>query len=247
MGEQNVIRLRGVTIYHTDDPFGSRSEKKLLQQGELILSDLNFDINAGEFVYLIGRVGSGKSSLLKTLYAELQLIEGEGYVAGFDLRKLKRRDIPMLRRRIGIVFQDYQLLTDRNVFMNLYYVMKATGWKNESEIRKRIDEVLKVVSLEAKGYKMPFELSGGEQQRLVIARALLNRPRLLLADEPTGNLDPLTAEGIIRLFQEIARQGCAVVMSTHNTALIEEHPSRTILFSKGKIKEVPVQTMLQDI
>lgn len=247
MGEQNVIRLRGVTIYHTDDPFGSRSEKKLLQQGELILSDLNFDINAGEFVYLIGRVGSGKSSLLKTLYAELQLIEGEGYVAGFDLRKLKRREIPMLRRRIGIVFQDYQLLTDRNVFMNLYYVMKATGWKNESEIRKRIDEVLKVVSLEAKGYKMPFELSGGEQQRLVIARALLNRPRLLLADEPTGNLDPLTAEGIIRLFREIARQGCAVVMSTHNTALIEEYPSRTILFSKGKIKEVPVQTMLQDI
>ena len=247
MGEQNVIRLRGVTIYHTDDPFGSRSEKKLLQQGELILYDLNFDINAGEFVYLIGRVGSGKSSLLKTLYAELQLIEGEGYVAGFDLRKLKRREIPMLRRRIGIVFQDYQLLTDRNVFMNLYYVMKATGWKNESEIRKRIDEVLKVVSLEAKGYKMPFELSGGEQQRLVIARALLNRPRLLLADEPTGNLDPLTAEGIIRLFQEIARQGCAVVMSTHNTALIEEYPSRTILFSKGKIKEVPVQTMLQDI
>ena len=247
MGEQNVIRLRGVTIYHTDDPFGSRSEKKLLQQGELILSDLNFDINAGEFVYLIGRVGSGKSSLLKTLYAELQLIEGEGYVAGFDLRKLKRREIPMLRRRIGIVFQDYQLLTDRNVFMNLYYVMKATGWKNESEIRKRIDEVLKVVSLEAKGYKMPFELSGGEQQRLVIARALLNRPRLLLADEPTGNLDPLTAEGIIRLFQEIARQGCAVVMSTHNTALIEEYPSRTILFSKGQIKEVPVQTMLQDI
>lgn len=247
MGEQNVIRLRGVTIYHTDDPFGSRSEKKLLQQGELILSDLNFDINAGEFVYLIGRVGSGKSSLLKTLYAELQLIEGEGYVAGFDLRKLKRREIPMLRRRIGIVFQDYQLLTDRNVFMNLYYVMKATGWKNESEIRKRIDEVLKVVSLEAKGYKMPFELSGGEQQRLVIARALLNRPRLLLADEPTGNLDPLTAEGIIRLFQEIARQGCAVVMSTHNTALIEEYPSRTILFSKGKIKEVPVQMMLQDI
>lgn len=247
MGEQNVIRLRGVTIYHTDDPFGSRSEKKLLQQGELILSDLNFDINAGEFVYLIGRVGSGKSSILKTLYAELQLIEGEGYVAGFDLRKLKRREIPMLRRRIGIVFQDYQLLTDRNVFMNLYYVMKATGWKNESEIRKRIDEVLKVVSLEAKGYKMPFELSGGEQQRLVIARALLNRPRLLLADEPTGNLDPLTAEGIIRLFQEIARQGCAVVMSTHNTALIEEYPSRTILFSKGKIKEVPVQTMLQDI
>ena len=247
MDEKYVVNLRDVAIYHADNPFGSCSEKKLMQQGEMVLSEVNLAVAPGEFVYLIGRVGSGKSSLLKTLYAELQLIEGEGYVAGFDLRKLKRRDIPLLRRRIGIVFQDYQLLTDRNVFMNLYYVMKATGWKNESEIRKRIDEVLKVVSLEAKGYKMPFELSGGEQQRLVIARALLNRPRLLLADEPTGNLDPLTAEGIIRLFQEIARQGCAVVMSTHNTALIEEYPSRTILFSKGKIKEVPVQTMLQDI
>ena len=228
MGEQNVIRLRGVTIYHTDDPFGSRSEKKLLQQGELILSDLNFDINAGEFVYLIGRVGSGKSSLLKTLYAELQLIEGEGYVAGFDLRKLKRREIPMLRRRIGIVFQDYQLLTDRNVFMNLYYVMKATGWKNESEIRKRIDEVLKVVSLEAKGYKMPFELSGGEQQRLVIARALLNRPRLLLADEPTGNLDPETGQQIVDHLREISRMGTAVLMATHNTQIVEQYPARVL-------------------
>ena len=245
--EKYVVELRNAAIYHADDPFGSRSEERLLRQGEMVLSDVNLTVAPGELVYLIGRVGSGKSTLLKTLYAEVQLLTGEGYVAGFDLRRLRRRDIPYLRRRIGIVFQDYQLLTDRNVFMNLYYVMKATGWKNESEIRKRIDEVLKVVSLEAKGYKMPFELSGGEQQRLVIARALLNRPRLLLADEPTGNLDPLTAEGIIRLFQEIARQGCAVVMSTHNTALIEEYPSRTILFSKGKIKEVPVQTMLQDI
>ena len=247
MSEKYVVRLKNAAIYHADNPFGSTSESKLLQRGEMVLSDVNLCVAPGEFVYLLGRVGSGKSTLLKTLYAEVQLLTGEGRVAGFDLRRLKRRDIPYLRRRIGIVFQDYQLLTDRNVFMNLYYVMKATGWKNESEIRKRIDEVLKVVSLEAKGYKMPFELSGGEQQRLVIARALLNRPRLLLADEPTGNLDPLTAEGIIRLFQEIARQGCAVVMSTHNTALIEEYPSRTILFSKGKIKEVPVQTMLQDI
>ena len=244
MGEQNVIRLRGVTIYHTDDPFGSRSEKKLLQQGELILSDLNFDINAGEFVYLIGRVGSGKSSLLKTLYAELQLIEGEGYVAGFDLRKLKRREIPMLRRRIGIVFQDYQLLTDRNVFMNLYYMMKATGWKRETEIRQRIGEVLQVVRLESKSYKMPFELSGGEQQRLVIARALLNRPRLLLADEPTGNLDPVTADGIMTLFREIASRGCAVVMSTHNTSLIEQYPARAVLFSHGRIREVDLREEL---
>ena len=244
MGEQNVIRLRGVTIYHTDDPFGSRSEKKLLQQGELILSDLNFDINAGEFVYLIGRVGSGKSSLLKTLYAEMQLLTGKGYVAGFDLRRLRRKDIPYLRRRIGIVFQDYQLLTDRNVFMNLYYVMKATGWKREQEIRERIDRVLGLVELGSKSYKMPFELSGGEQQRLVIARALLNDPQVLLADEPTGNLDPVTADGIMQLFQKIASQGCAVVMSTHNTALIENYPARAVLFSKGKIREVDLKAEL---
>ena len=202
MGEQNVIRLRGVTIYHTDDPFGSRSEKKLLQQGELILSDLNFDINAGEFVYLIGRVGSGKSSLLKTLYAELQLIEGEGYVAGFDLRKLKRREIPMLRRRIGIVFQDYQLLTDRNVFMNLYYVMKATGWKREQEIRERIDRVLGLVELGSKSYKMPFELSGGEQQRVLFARLLLARPAAVLMDETTSGLDDALAVRLLTLLRE---------------------------------------------
>jgi cell division transport system ATP-binding protein len=237
MGEQNVIRLRGVTIYHTDDPFGSRSEKKLLQQGELILSDLNFDINAGEFVYLIGRVGSGKSSLLKTLYAELQLIEGEGYVAGFDLRKLKRREIPMLRRRIGIVFQDYQLLTDRNVFMNLYYVMKATGWKNESEIRKRIDEVLKVVSLEAKGYKMPNELSGGEQQRIVIARAILNKPEIILADEPTGNLDVETGRNIVKLLQEICTQGTAIIMTTHNLNLLSEFPGKVYCCGQHQLRE----------
>ena len=237
MGEQNVIRLRGVTIYHTDDPFGSRSEKKLLQQGELILSDLNFDINAGEFVYLIGRVGSGKSSLLKTLYAELQLIEGEGYVAGFDLRKLKRREIPMLRRRIGIVFQDYQLLTDRNVFMNLYYVMKATGWKNESEIRKRIDEVLKVVSLEAKGYKMPFELSGGEQQRIVIARAVLNSPAIILADELTGNLDVETGRNIVKLLQEICTQGTAIIMTTHNLNLLSEFPGKVYCCGQHQLRE----------
>ena len=223
MGEQNVIRLRGVTIYHTDDPFGSRSEKKLLQQGELILSDLNFDINAGEFVYLIGRVGSGKSSLLKTLYAELQLIEGEGYVAGFDLRKLKRREIPMLRRRIGIVFQDYQLLTDRNVFMNLYYVMKATGWKREDEIRERIDQVLKLVDLGAKSYKMPFELSGGEQQRLVIARAILNNPQVLLADEPTGALASQTSRVVMDLFHELhEKYHKTIVLITHNPELAEE-------------------------
>ena len=244
MDQKYVVRLRDVAIYHADDPFGSVSEKKLLQQGEMVLSEVNLTVRPGEFVYLIGRVGSGKSSLLKTLYAEMQLLTGEGEVAGFDLRKLRRKDIPYLRRKIGIVFQDYQLLTDRNVFMNLYYVMKATGWINESEIRERIDKVLGMVELGAKSYKMPFELSGGEQQRLVIARALLNRPEVLLADEPTGNLDPVTADGIMKIFQKIAENGCAVVMSTHNTALIENYPARAILFAKGHIREVDLKAEL---
>ena len=174
----------------------------------------------------------------------MQLLTGEGEVAGFDLRRLRRRDIPHLRRRIGIVFQDYQLLTDRNVFMNLYYVMKATGWKHEHEIRERIDKVLGLVELGSKSYKMPFELSGGEQQRLVIARALLNDPQVLLADEPTGNLDPVTADGIMKLFRRIAENGCAVVMSTHNTALIENYPARAILFAQGKIREVDLTAEL---
>ncbi len=242
--EKQVIRLRDVSIYHADGSFGEFSSKRMLREGELILSEINLEVSAGEFVYLIGRVGSGKSSLLKTLYAELQLLCGEGEVVGFDLRSIKRRDIPTLRRNIGIVFQDYQLLTDRNVFLNLYDVMRATGWKNEEEIRRRIDEVLQLVQLETKGYKMPFELSGGEQQRLVIARALLNRPKLLLADEPTGNLDPVTADGIMAIFRDIAQSGCAVVMSTHNTALIEEYPARTLLFSKGHMREVHLEDLL---
>ena len=244
MDKKYVVRLRNAAIYHADNPFGSCPEKKLLRQGEMVLSEINLSVAPGEFVYLIGRVGSGKSSLLKTLYAEVQLLTGEGHVAGFDLRKLRRRDIPYLRRRIGIVFQDYQLLTDRNVFMNLYYVMKATGWKREQEIRERIDQVLGLVELGAKSYKMPFELSGGEQQRLVIARALLNHPQVLLADEPTGNLDPVTADGIMQLFQKIAARGCAVVMSTHNTALIENYPARAVLFAQGKIREVDLKVEL---
>ena len=244
MDKKYVVRLRDAAIYHADNPFGSCPEKKLLRQGEMVLSEINLSVAPGELVYLIGRVGSGKSSLLKTLYAEVQLLTGEGHVAGFDLRKLRRRDIPYLRRRIGIVFQDYQLLTDRNVFMNLYYVMKATGWKREQEIRERIDQVLGLVELGAKSYKMPFELSGGEQQRLVIARALLNDPQVLLADEPTGNLDPVTADGIMQLFQKIAARGCAVVMSTHNTALIENYPARAVLFAQGKIREVDLKVEL---
>lgn len=210
----------------------------------MVLSDVSLTVAPGELVYLIGRVGSGKSTLLKTLYAEVQLLTGEGYVAGFDLRRLRRRDIPYLRRRIGIVFQDYQLLTDRNAFLNLHYVLRATGWRNESEIRQRIEKVLDVVQLSSKSYKMPFELSGGEQQRLVIARALLNDPQVLLADEPTGNLDPVTADGIMQLFRQIAARGCAVVMSTHNTALIENYPARAILFAQGKIREVDLAAEL---
>ena len=228
-----VVKLHDVSIYHTDG--SSRSPKS---DDELVLSEVNLTVNEGEMVYFIGRVGSGKSTLLKTLYAEVQLLEGEGSVVGIDLRKIKRSEIPHLRRRLGIVFQDYQLLDDRNVFYNLYDVMKATGWKNETDIRRRIDEVLTLVGLDNKAYKMPFELSGGEQQRLVIARALLNSPRLLLAEEPTGNLDPVTADGIMRLFREITTKGCAIIMSTHNTALIEQYPARTIMFSKGKISEI---------
>lgn len=236
-----VIRLANVSIYHAGE---ATSPKRIINEGELILSDVDLEVSRGEFVYLIGRVGSGKSTLLKTLYAEVPLLVGAGEIAGFDLRTLKRRDIPYLRRRIGIVFQDYQLLTDRNVFMNLYYVLKATGWKKEEEIRERIDKVLGMVKLEQKSYKMPFELSGGEQQRLVIARALLNDPEVLLADEPTGNLDPVTADGIMRIFREISERGCAVVMSTHNTALIENYPARAILFSKGHISEVDLKEKL---
>ena len=232
----NVVELRNVAIYHSDG-----DSRRIKSDDELVLSDVNLTVASGELVYFIGRVGSGKSTLLKTLYAEVQLLEGEGRVAGMDLRRLRRGDIPHLRRRMGIVFQDYQLLDDRNAFFNLYDVMKATGWKKEADIRRRIDEVLSVAGLSNKAYKMPHELSGGEQQRLVIARALLNAPRLLLADEPTGNLDPVTADGIMRLFREIAASGCAIIMSTHNTALIEQYPARTILCSKGKITEIDVE------
>ncbi len=241
MEQKKVIRLKQVSIYHGGD---NLTAKRLISEGEMVLSEVDLSVARGEFVYLIGRVGSGKSSLLKTLYAEVPLVVGEGVIAGFDLRKLRRKDIPYLRRRIGIVFQDYQLLSDRNVFMNLYYVLKATGWKKESEIRERIDKVLRMVHLEMKSYKMPFELSGGEQQRLVIARALLNDPEVLLADEPTGNLDPVTADGIMKIFHEIAERGCAVVMSTHNTALIENYPARAVLFQKGGISEVDLKQIL---
>ena len=232
-----VVELKGVSIYHTDGE-AVRPNK----EDELVLSDVNLRVEAGEMVYFIGRVGSGKSTLLKTLYAEVQLLQGEGYVVGMNLRNLHRKDIPYLRRKMGIVFQDYQLLDDRNVFYNLYDVMKATGWEKEADIRHRIGEVLNLVGLEHKAYKMPHELSGGEQQRLVIARALINSPRLLLADEPTGNLDPVTADEIMQLFRQITAKGCAIIMSTHNTALIEQYPARTVMFSKGRVEEIDIES-----
>lgn len=237
MESKRVIDLKNVSVYLGD---GRRRDT---DENDLILSNINLTVDEGELVYFIGRVGTGKSTLLKMMYAEVEVADGEAKVVGFDLKGLKRSQIPYLRRSMGIVFQDFQLLTDRNVFLNIYDVMRATGWKNEEDIRCRIDEVLNLVGLSHKSYKMPFELSGGEQQRLAIARALVNKPRLILADEPTGNLDIRTADGIMDIFQQIAKSGCAVVMSTHNVSLIEEFPSRTILFSHGGITEVDINSV----
>ncbi len=238
MESKRVIDLRGVSIYL------GQERRSTANESDLILSNINLQVDEGELVYLIGRVGTGKSTLLKMMYAEVEMASGEAMVVGFDLKRLKRSQIPYLRRSMGIVFQDFKLLTDRNVFLNLYDVMRATGWKSEEEIRRRIDEVLNLVGLAHKSYKMPFELSGGEQQRLAIARALVNRPRLILADEPTGNLDLRTADGIMEIFKRIAESGCAVVMSTHNVSLIEQFPSRTILFAQGHISEVDLDTVI---
>ena len=203
----------------------------------IVLKNVDFTLEEGEFVYLIGKVGSGKSSLLKSMYAEIPVAAGHAEVLGYDLRTLRRRDIPMLRRKIGIVFQDFQLLTDRSVYDNLRFVLDATGWNDRHEIDARIEEVLTEVGMLTKSYKMPHELSGGEQQRIVIARALLNRPRLILADEPTGNLDPATSEQIVNRLREISRKGPAVVMATHNLGLVEEMPGRVLKCERKGISE----------
>ena len=208
------------------------------QQDHLVLSDVNLTVGKGEFVYLVGKVGSGKSSLIKTLTAQLPMKSGSAIVAGYDLSMLKKKDIPYLRRKTGIVFQDFQLLTDRSVNENLEFVLKATGWKNKIDIDKRIGEVLEKVGLSLKGYKMPHQLSGGEQQRVVIARALLNDPELILADEPTGNLDPETSDGIIKLLIEISRTGRAVGVATHNHTLLKRYVARTIKCEDGKLFQV---------
>lgn len=211
---------------------------KIWQQDHLVLTDINLSVSKGEFLYLVGKVGSGKSSLIKTLNVQLPLKEGTGLVAGYNLSEIKTREIPYLRRKIGIVFQDFQLLIDRSVYDNLEFVLRATGWKVSSEIEKRISEVLEKVGLNLKGYKMPHQLSGGEQQRVVIGRALLNDPEIILADEPTGNLDPETSEGIIRLLKDISSTGRAVIVATHNYTLVKKFSARTIKFENGKMVEV---------
>ena len=208
------------------------------QQGLEILKDVNLTLNKGEFIYFIGKVGSGKTSLLKTLYGELEIHSGEAEIMGYNLMTIKQKHIPDLRRRLGIVFQDFQLLTDRTIHANLEFVLRATGWKNKLEIHTRIEEVLEQVGMQGKGYKMPNELSGGEQQRIVIARAILNKPEVILADEPTGNLDVETGRKIVELLRSICQSGSTIIMTTHNLNLLKEFPGIVYKFENHHIEEV---------
>lgn len=211
---------------------------EIYQQELCVLSDVNMELHKGEFVYLIGKVGSGKTSLLKTFYGELDIASGDADVLGYDMTHLKRKYIHRLRRKLGIVFQDFQLMTDRTVYENLAFVLRATGWKNKGEIRERITEMLKLVGMDNKGYKYPNELSGGEQQRIVIARAMLNSPDIILADEPTGNLDVETGRAITALLQNISKAGALVVMTTHNLYLLKEFPGKVYCCVNHQMKEI---------
>ena len=214
----------------------SINQAKIYQGNNLILDDVNFTVQKGEFVYLVGKTGTGKSSLLKTLYGELELQHGMGSVVGFDLKGMDWKKVPFLRRNLGVVFQDFQLLTDRNVHENLRFVLQATGWQDERLIEEKINDVLDKVGIKSKGFKMPFEMSGGEQQRVDIARALLNSPKLILADEPTGNLDPETSDEIMQLLIQIAKDyGTAVIMATHDFIVINRYPSRILKTEGGKV------------
>jgi cell division transport system ATP-binding protein len=222
MESELIIHLKDAQVYQADN---------------LVLSDVDIEIKKGEFWYLIGQTGSGKSSLLKTMYGELKLQQGEGIIADYDLLKLKPKDIPFLRRKLGIVFQDFQLLTDRSVFENLRFVLQATGWKSEADIKVRIAEVLELVGLQTKDFKMPFELSGGEQQRVVIARALLNHPEVILADEPTGNLDPKVSDDIMTLLHDISKGGTAILMATHDYRIIQKFPGKILKCENGIVQQ----------
>ncbi len=221
-----------------DEPLIRYKNVNINQQELGVLEDVNLELNKGEFVYLIGKVGSGKTSLLKTIYGELDIQSGDAEVLGYNMSNIKRKHIPQLRRRLGIVFQDFQLLTDRNVHSNHSFVLRATGWSNKIAIKERIDEVLDQVGMTGKGYKMPNELSGGEQQRIVIARAILNRPEIILADEPTGNLDSETGRQIVELLKSICASGSAIMMTTHNLHLLSEYPGIVYRFENHQIKEV---------
>lgn len=216
----------------------SYNDVEILRKELVVLKHVTMSVEAGEFIYLIGKVGSGKSSLMKSMYAEIPIFTGTANVLDYNLVDIKKKDIPFLRRKIGIVFQDFQLLTDRNVYSNLRFVLEATGWKNQDEIDTRIEEVLTQVGMLNKSYKMPHELSGGEQQRIVIARALLNKPVLILADEPTGNLDPETGEQIVANLHKIAAEGTAVIMATHNLQLVEQFPAKVIACENKQVRRL---------
>lgn len=216
----------------------SLKNASIYQGNSLILSDVNLDISKGEFVYLIGKTGSGKSSFMKTLYGDLQLTEGEGSIVDYNLRTLKEKDIPYLRRKLGIIFQDFKLLPDRTVNENLSFVLKATGWKDKNEMEDKIEQVLDKVGMKTSGFKFPHELSGGEQQRVAIARALLNDPELILADEPTGNLDPQTSVEVMKVLQDINKNGNTILMATHDYAMLLKYPSKTLKCDDNKVFEV---------
>lgn len=213
-------------------------DASIYQGTSLVLSKVNFAMKQGDFVYLIGKTGTGKSSFMKTLYGDLELTEGQGHIVDLNLRKLKESDIPFLRRKLGIVFQDFKLLNDRTVNDNLDFVLRATGWKNKKDIKIRIDEVLDRVGMKTKGFKFPFELSGGEQQRIAIARALLNNPELILADEPTGNLDPQTSIEVMKVLQDLNKKGHTILMATHDYAMLLKYPHKTLKCDENKVFEV---------
>lgn len=223
MSLDSIIRLEKVSVF---------------QKHNMVLANVNFTVDKGEFVYLLGKTGSGKSSLMRTLYADVPLAAGTAFVAGYDLSAIKRKEVPYLRRKIGIVFQDFQLLYDRSINENLYFVMRATGWSDKKKMQERAQEALDKVGLATKGHKLPHELSGGEQQRVSIARALLNDPEVILADEPTGNLDPETSEGIIKLLLDISKTGRAVIIATHDMLVVNKFPSRTLKCENGEIVEM---------